>query len=146
MRLAGKTAIITGAAGGIGAATVRRFCEEGSQVVLVDIDADALTSVMADIQSDHATAQLLPLALPRALPQALQRARNPQISYARLVAQVHQPPENGRRYKHHDTVDHGRNRHRSIPNYIQRNKNGQRAIVNAYFHPDCDRLLLLQIQ
>jgi 2-hydroxycyclohexanecarboxyl-CoA dehydrogenase len=63
MRLAGKTAIITGAAGGIGAATVRRFCEEGSQVVLVDIDADALTSVMADIQSDHATAQLLPLAL-----------------------------------------------------------------------------------
>jgi NAD(P)-dependent dehydrogenase (short-subunit alcohol dehydrogenase family) len=63
MRLAGKTAIITGAAGGIGAATVRRFCEEGSQVVLVDIDADALKSVMAEIERDHAKAQLKALAL-----------------------------------------------------------------------------------
>jgi len=63
MRLAGKTAIITGAAGGIGAATVRRFCEEGCRVTLVDIDADALQSVIADIKSDHATANLMPLAL-----------------------------------------------------------------------------------
>ncbi|MBS7803397.1 SDR family oxidoreductase [Rhizobiales bacterium TNE-4] len=63
MRLAGKTAIITGAAGGIGAATVRRFCEEGCRVTLVDIDADALQSVIADIKSDHATADLMPLAL-----------------------------------------------------------------------------------
>lgn len=63
MRLAGKTAIITGAAGGIGAATVRCFCEEGCRVTLVDIDADALQSVIADIKSDHATANLMPLAL-----------------------------------------------------------------------------------
>ena len=63
MRLAGKTAIITGAAGGIGAATVRRFCEEGCRVTLVDIDADALQSVIADIKADHATADLMPLAL-----------------------------------------------------------------------------------
>lgn len=63
MRLAGKTAIITGAAGGIGTATVRRFCEEGCRVTLVDIDADALQSVIADIKSDHATADLMPLAL-----------------------------------------------------------------------------------
>lgn len=63
MRLAGKTAIITGAAGGIGAATVRRFCEEGCRVALVDIDADALQSVVAEIKSDHATADLMALAL-----------------------------------------------------------------------------------
>jgi len=63
MRLAGKTAIITGAAGGIGAATVRRFCEEGCRVTLVDIDADALQSVIADIKADNATADLMPLAL-----------------------------------------------------------------------------------
>ena len=63
MRLAGKTAIITGAAGGIGAATVRRFCEEGCSVTLVDIDADTLQSVVADIKADHAAADLMPLAL-----------------------------------------------------------------------------------
>lgn len=62
MRLAGKTAVITGAAGGIGAATVRRFCEEGCRVALVDIDADALNLVTADIKADHSASDLLALA------------------------------------------------------------------------------------
>ena len=31
-----KVAVITGAAGGIGRALVRRFCEEGSRVVCLD--------------------------------------------------------------------------------------------------------------
>lgn len=63
MRLSGKTAIVTGAAGGIGAATVKRFCEEGCQVVLVDIDEDALKSVVADIKSNISNAKMLSLAL-----------------------------------------------------------------------------------
>jgi 2-hydroxycyclohexanecarboxyl-CoA dehydrogenase len=63
MRLAGKTAIITGAAGGIGAATVRRFCEEGCHVALVDIDESALQSVVAEVKTDHAAANLMALAL-----------------------------------------------------------------------------------
>jgi NAD(P)-dependent dehydrogenase (short-subunit alcohol dehydrogenase family) len=40
-RLAGRTAVVTGAGSGIGLATVRRFGEEGAHVVAVDIDPDA---------------------------------------------------------------------------------------------------------
>jgi NAD(P)-dependent dehydrogenase (short-subunit alcohol dehydrogenase family) len=40
-RLAGKVAVVTGAGGGIGLATVRRFAAEGATVVCADIDADA---------------------------------------------------------------------------------------------------------
>ncbi len=39
-RLQDQVAIITGAAGGIGAATAKRFIDEGAAVVLTDIDAE----------------------------------------------------------------------------------------------------------
>jgi NAD(P)-dependent dehydrogenase (short-subunit alcohol dehydrogenase family) len=52
MRLRDKTAIITGAAAGIGAGTAEVFAEEGARLVLVDRDGDALA----------ATARALPVA------------------------------------------------------------------------------------
>lgn len=37
-RLLGKVSVVTGGASGIGAGIVRRFCQEGSQVLLADVD------------------------------------------------------------------------------------------------------------
>lgn len=48
MRLKDKVAIVTGAAGGIGAATARKFAREGAHVVLADLD-------MAQIEAARAT-------------------------------------------------------------------------------------------
>ena len=47
--LAGRIAIVTGGAGGIGSATAERFLQEGACVVLADIDAGALASTKANL-------------------------------------------------------------------------------------------------
>jgi 2-hydroxycyclohexanecarboxyl-CoA dehydrogenase len=57
-RLDGRVAVITGGAGGIGAATGRLFCEQGARVVLVDLDAEAMSSAGADIRSHVPGAQV----------------------------------------------------------------------------------------
>src|SRR5262249_28486431 len=46
MQLVGKRIVVTGAAGGIGAATVRAYTREGAQVVALDVD-DAGGEVVA---------------------------------------------------------------------------------------------------
>jgi rhamnulose-1-phosphate aldolase/alcohol dehydrogenase len=46
--LAGRIAVVTGGAGGIGAATAERFLREGACVVLADIDAGALAETAAE--------------------------------------------------------------------------------------------------
>ena len=48
-RLAGKVAIITGAARGMGASEARAFAAEGAQVVLTDVLEDGVTEVAASI-------------------------------------------------------------------------------------------------
>ena len=52
-RLAGKTALITGAARGIGEAIAREFVAEGATVVLSDIDDEAGTTLAAGIQAQY---------------------------------------------------------------------------------------------
>lgn len=46
-RLHGRVAVVTGGAGGIGAATVARFVSEGASVVVADLDPDRATTVAA---------------------------------------------------------------------------------------------------
>jgi len=71
-RLVGKSAVITGAAGGIGSVACRTFCAEGAVVIGVDVDARAgseleeqlvaeglaFTFLPCDVSSSHATAAL----------------------------------------------------------------------------------------
>lgn len=57
-RLAGKTAIITGGAGGIGAATGLLFCQEGARVALVDSDRSAMDAALAQIRAQVPAAQV----------------------------------------------------------------------------------------
>ncbi|MGA9356648.1 MAG: SDR family NAD(P)-dependent oxidoreductase [Mycobacterium sp.] len=55
-RLAGKVAIVTGGAGGIGAATARELAREGAAVAVVDIDEAKATEVADEIRSTSARA------------------------------------------------------------------------------------------
>jgi len=48
--LTGKTAIVTGGAGGIGGAVAQRLSEEGCRVVVVDIDGDGAAKTAAALR------------------------------------------------------------------------------------------------
>ena len=47
-RLAGKVAVLTAAAAGIGRATAQAFAREGAKVIATDIDVDGLAGLDAD--------------------------------------------------------------------------------------------------
>ena len=49
MRLEGRTALVTGGAGGIGAATARRLAAEGARVVVADLAMDGAREVAGEL-------------------------------------------------------------------------------------------------
>ncbi|QTH60541.1 3-hydroxybutyrate dehydrogenase [Corynebacterium hindlerae] len=52
MQLAGKTALVTGGASGIGAAISRRFAAVGANVIVADLDSRATQDIAAEISGE----------------------------------------------------------------------------------------------
>lgn len=52
-----RTAIVTGAARGIGASVARRLSREGHAIAIIDLDADACQAVVDEIVAEGGTAQ-----------------------------------------------------------------------------------------
>ena len=51
LSISGKTAIVTGAANGVGLAIARHFVDKGANVMFADMDDEALTKEVGDFRS-----------------------------------------------------------------------------------------------
>lgn len=56
--LGGRSILITGAAGGIGAACARRQAAAGAKLLLADLDGQAVKRLAAELGSDHVSIQI----------------------------------------------------------------------------------------
>ncbi|WP_283253993.1 SDR family NAD(P)-dependent oxidoreductase [Rhodococcus sp. USK13] len=61
-------AVVTGAAGGMGAAIARKLHTDGHRVLLTDLDTVAVDALAAELSADGATARGIKLDVSRKLP------------------------------------------------------------------------------
>jgi short-subunit dehydrogenase len=86
--LNGKTALVTGATGGLGAAFARRLAARGADLVLTDLHGDRLAELASEIQGRHGrqvTAVPLDLAAPGATAALLDRTEGAGVAVEVLV-------------------------------------------------------------
>lgn len=77
MRLAGKAAVITGAASGFGRASAVRFAQEGAKVMVVDLNEEGAAAVAEEIRAagGEALHQRVDVTVPDQVQSAWERAR-----------------------------------------------------------------------
>lgn len=81
MAFTGKTALITGAAGGIGSATARLLCERGiASLIVLDICTEALDALCAELAASAQAVQILPCCVDIADRHALREALQPLLN------------------------------------------------------------------
>ena len=91
-RLEGKTALITGATGGIGEATAKRFLNEGANVMLVARSSEKLKATRDRLGGGESVAQLSQMPLMRR-----RRALPSRRRWTRLAASTSCSPTPARR-------------------------------------------------
>lgn len=92
---AGRTVLVTGGAGGIGAACARLFLAQGARVHLVDVDAARLAQVRGELASDAVTTHVSSLDSPAACREAIASAGAPADTLVHMAGVFEPDPLDG---------------------------------------------------
>ena len=83
--IAGHTAIVTGAASGMGRATAHLFADEGARVVVADLGADRVDAVVTEIRSVHGDDAAIGVVTDVADPTRLARLVSATVDWAKRL-------------------------------------------------------------
>jgi 2-keto-3-deoxy-L-fuconate dehydrogenase len=78
INLAGKVAVVTGGASGIGLAITKRFAAQGAAVEIVDLQQDAITAAVTELKAEghHAAGELCDVGAPASVESAFENILN----------------------------------------------------------------------